>query len=154
MLNIQKHPEETNNTLPPATGPAGNYVDCVIVGNILKISGKGPLSPEGIVPTGKLGAEFTKEEGYQLARLVGMNMLSVLEKELGSPARIERVVEIQGMINAVPSFTEHHKVLDGLSDFLIERFGDSGRHVRSVFGANSLRDNLPIIATGTFIIRP
>ena len=141
-------------TLPPAPGPAAKYVDCVIVNNILTMSGKGPCAENGIISCGKIGSDFTKDEGYLFAKRVGINMLATLKEQLGSLNKIERVIQIQGIINADPNFTEHHLVLNGLSDLLIEVFGDNGKHARSVLGANSLRDNLPIIATGSFLIRP
>jgi enamine deaminase RidA (YjgF/YER057c/UK114 family) len=118
------------------------------------MSGKGPCAENHIIPSGKIGQDFTTEEGYQFARRVGINMLATLKSELGSLSRVQRVIEIQGIINADPNFTQHHIVLNGLSDFFIEIFGENGKHARSVLGANSLRDNLPLIATGSFLILP
>lgn len=69
---------------------------------------------------------------------------------LGSLDKVRRVVKVQGFVNATPAFEEHHKVLDGFSDLMFEVFGEMGSHARSVFGAVSVRDNLPIIVDSIF----
>lgn len=74
----------------------------------------------------------------------------MLKSALGSLEKVKRVVKIQGFVNADPSFEEHHKVLNGCSDLLLEVFGEKGVHARSVFGAVSVRDNLPIIVDSIF----
>jgi enamine deaminase RidA (YjgF/YER057c/UK114 family) len=74
----------------------------------------------------------------------------VLRSALGSLDKVKRVVKIQGFINADPQFEEHHKVLDGCSDLMVAVFAESGVHARSVLGATSLRDNLPVIIDSIF----
>jgi enamine deaminase RidA (YjgF/YER057c/UK114 family) len=139
--------------LSNASAPAARYANCVLVNDLLYISGKGPQLLNGICSKGRLGKEFTTSEGYAIARSVGVELLNVLKSELGSLNRVKQIVEIQGFINAVPEFEEHAQVLNGLSDLLIDVFGPEGRHARSVFGASSLRDGLPVIARGVVQIR-
>jgi enamine deaminase RidA (YjgF/YER057c/UK114 family) len=138
--------------LPEASSPAARYVNCVEVNGLLFVSGKAPSARDGVKPVGKLGREFTTQEGYAFARQAGIEILAVLRLELGSLDRIKRVVKIQGFINATPEFTEHPKVLDGCSDLMFDVFGDHGAHARSVLGAESLRDNLPIVIDSIFQI--
>lgn len=132
--------------LPAASEPAAKYANYVLSNGLLFVSGKGPAGN----PKGKLGLDFTTEEGYLYARLAGIEVLAVLKDALGSLEHVKRVVKVQGLINAVPTFEEHHKVLNGFSDFMMEVFGEKGMHARSVLGANSLRDNLPIIVDSIF----
>lgn len=132
--------------LPSASEPAAKYANYVIVNGLCFVSGKGPAGH----PKGKLGQEFTTEEGYQFARQTGIEILAVLESALGSLDKVKRVVKIQGFVNADPLFEEHHKVLNGCSDLMLEVFGDKGSHARSVLGAVSVRDNLPIIIDSIF----
>lgn len=134
--------------LPKVSEPAAKYANYVQVNNLLFVSGKGPAGN----PKGKLGEAFTTGEGYQYARQAGLEVLAVLESALGSLDRVKRVVKIQGFVNATPDFEEHHKVLNGCSDVMLEVFGDKGLHARSVFGAVSVRDNLPIIIDSIFEI--
>lgn len=132
--------------LPSASEPAAKYANYVIVNGLCFVSGKGPAGH----PKGKLGQEFTTEEGYQFARQTGIEILAVLESALGSLDKVKRVVKIQGFVNADALFEEHHKVLNGCSDLMLEVFGDKGSHARSVLGAVSVRDNLPIIIDSIF----
>ena len=143
---------ELGITLPEGSNPAAKYANCIRVRDILYLSGKGPLKVNGEFPKGKLGKEYTTKQGYEFARSVGIDMLSVLKSEVGSLDNIIQVVEIQGFINSTLEFEEHALVLNGLSDLFLDVFGAAGRHARSVLGANSLRDNLPVIAKGVFLI--
>lgn len=139
-------------TLPPATHPAANYANYVVTGNLLYVAGKGPLPVDGKPPKGRLGREFTTEQGYAFARSTGIDILSVVDSALGNLDRVARVVKLQGFVNATPEFEEHPRVLNGCSDLMVEVFGPRGVHARSVFGATSLRANLPIVIDSIFEI--
>ncbi len=136
--------------LPPVSAPAAKYTNVVQVGTLLFVSGKGPSAQKGKPPKGKLGAEYTTAEGYAFARDTGLEILSVLRDTLGTLNAVKRVVKLQGFVNATPDFNEHHKVLNGCSELMLDVFGDAGIHARSVMGAVSLRDNLPVIIDSIF----
>ncbi|GDY14409.1 LysR family transcriptional regulator [Planctomycetota bacterium] len=136
---------ERGIALPPTTPPAANYANAVRTGDLLFIAGKAPAAVDGRLPTGRLGREFTTAQGYAFARSAGLELLAVIRDALGSLDQVEKVVEVQGFLNTTEEFTEHPKVLDGLSDLLIEVFGERGVHVRSVLGAQSLRGGLPLV---------
>jgi len=137
-------------TLPKASNPQGSYTNCVLTGNLLFVSGKGPVAGITEIPRGKLGRDFTTEQGYEFARLTGLDILSAVKLELGSLNQVTRVIKLQGFVNATEEFENHPKVLDGCSDLMIEVFGEKGIHSRSVFGATSVRSNLPIIIDSIF----
>ncbi|MUT64679.1 RidA family protein [Paenibacillus sp. NEAU-GSW1] len=147
-LTVYERLNRLGITLPSASEPAAKYANYVKVNNLLFVSGKGPAGN----PDGKLGEDFTTIAGYQFARQAGIEVLAVLQSAAGSLDNVKRVVKIQGFVNATPHFKEHHKVLDGCSDLMLDVFGDKGAHARSVFGAVSLRDNLPIIIDSLFEI--
>jgi enamine deaminase RidA (YjgF/YER057c/UK114 family) len=136
--------------LPPVSAPAAKYTNVVQVGLLLFVSGKGPSPRDGNLPKGKLGAEYTTDEGSLFARDTGLEILAVLRDYLGSLNGVKGVVKLQGFINATPEFEEHHKVLNGCSELMLEVFGDAGLHARSVMGAISLWDNLPVIIDSVF----
>ncbi|WP_196159645.1 RidA family protein [Reinekea sp. G2M2-21] len=136
--------------LPIASSPQGNYANVVQTGNLLFVSGKGPVAGLAEVPKGKLGERYSVEEGYQFARLTGLDILSALQHELGTLNKVARVVKLQGFINATAQFEQHPKVLDGCSDLMVEVFGERGLHARSVFGAMSVRANLPLVIDSIF----
>ena len=89
-------------------------------------------------------AGLTVEQGYQAARSVGMDLLAVMRAELGSLDRVKRVVKVLGMVNAVPEFTDHPKVINGCSDLFVEVLGDAGKHARSAVGMGSLPMGIPV----------
>lgn len=131
--------------LPAGSSPAANYTNAVRTGNLLFLAGKAPLAEGGTLPKGRLGREFTTQDGYRFARSAGLDLLAVMRAELGSLDRVARVVDIQGFVNATPEFEDHANVLNGVSDLMVEVFGPQGVHARSVFGASSLRSGVPVI---------
>ena len=135
-------------SLPPCSNPAANYTNAVQTGNLLYLAGKAPRAVDSLIPKGRLGLEFTTEQGYAFARSAALDLIAVMKSELGELSRVTRVVEIQGFVNATPEYEEHAAVLNGASDLLVEVFSDAGVHARSVFGASSLRGNVPVILKG------
>ena len=151
-MSVNDRLKELGITLPSVPGPAGNYVDAVQTGNLLYLSGKGPLKTEGGATTGKLGKDVTLEQGYQDARSVGLIMLAVLQKELGDLDRVKRVVKLLGMVNSVPEFGDQPKVINGCSDLMVEVFGEKGRHARSAVGMGSLPGQITVEIEAIFEI--
>ncbi len=151
-MSVNDHLKELGITLPSVPGPVGNYVDAVHTGNLLYLSGKGPLKTEGGATTGKLGKDVTLEQGYQDARSVGLIMLAVLQKELGDLDRVKRVVKLLGMVNAVPEFGDQPKVINGCSDLMVEVLGEKGRHARSAVGMGSLPGQITVEIEAIFEI--
>jgi len=125
--------------LPPLPPPAGNYIHAVRTGNLLFLAGKGVGEH-----TGKVGRDVSLEQAYAFARSTGIALLSVIHHELGSLDRVSRIVKVLGLVNAVPDFADHPKVIDGCSDLFIEVFGESGRHARTAIGAGSTPDQIPL----------
>ncbi|KKO51812.1 RidA family protein [Paenibacillus sp. DMB20] len=149
MQSIESRLESLGIVLPKASNPQASYTNFVIVNGLMFVSGKGPTGN----PKGKLGSDFSTEQGYHFARLTGIEVLAVLKDALGSLDKVKRVVKVQGFVNAEPTFEEHHKVLNGFSELMFEVFQDKGVHARSVFGAVSVRDNLPIIVDSIFEVQ-
>jgi enamine deaminase RidA (YjgF/YER057c/UK114 family) len=135
--------------LSSASQPLGNYVNIVRTGNLLFLSGKGPKRPavldgkhtDGSYITGKLGKELSVEEGYEGARYAGIMQLASLKAELGNLNKVKHIVKVMGMVNAVPEFTDHPKVINGFSDLMVEVFGEKGKHARAAVGMSSLPGN-------------
>lgn len=132
-------------TLPESPTPVANYVPAVRTGNLLYLSGVGPAPrPDGTRPHGKLGQDLTVEEGYEAARLTGINILARLHGSLGGLDKVKRIVKLLSMVNASPDFTQTPAVANGCSDLLVEVSGEKGRHARSAVGMNALPDNIPV----------
>ena len=124
--------------------PVANYVHAVRTGNLLFLAGKGPKQANGENIIGKLGDSLTIDQGYQAAREVGINQLSVLKAELGNLNKVKRIVSVHGMVNASPDFTDHSKVVNGYSDLMVAVFGESGKHARAAVGMGSLPGNMAV----------
>jgi enamine deaminase RidA (YjgF/YER057c/UK114 family) len=139
--------------LPPLPEAGGNYLPYRIAGNLLFLAGHGPRDANGARLTGKVGGEVSIEEGYRRARLVGCALLSATRLALGSLDRVEAVIKLLGMVNAVPDFTEHPKVINGCSDLFVEVFGDAGRHARSAVGMGSLPGQISVEIEGVLAIK-
>lgn len=136
-MRVEARLKELGVELPPAATPVANYVPAVRSGNLVFLSGHGPVGEDGLI-TGKLGAGLTVEEGYQAARIVAIGLLGSLRALVGDLDKVRRIVKLLGMVNCDPAFRDHPRVIDGASDLLVEAFGDRGRHARSAVGMNAL----------------
>ncbi|MDO5979772.1 RidA family protein [Flavivirga spongiicola] len=131
-------------TLRAPSTPVANYVNVVRTGNLLFLSGKGPLQDNGKNITGKIGADLTIEQGYEAARITAINQLSVLKSTLGNLNKVKRVVKVLGMVNATSDFTDHPAVINGYSDLMVEVFGEHGKHARAAVGMGSLPGDIAV----------
>ncbi|AXY76239.1 RidA family protein [Paraflavitalea soli] len=142
--DIEQKLKEKGIVLTTPSAPIANYVNAVRVGNLLYLSGKGPTKTDGTTVTGKVGEDITIEEGYQAARLTGINHLSVIKAELGNLNKVKRIVKVLGMVNCKSTFADQPKVINGYSDLMVEVFGDKGKHARSAVGVNALPGNMSV----------
>ena len=144
-MSAEQRLKELKIDLGKVSAPVANYVNAVRTGNLLFLAGKGPRAlPDGKRPKGKVGREYTVEQGYQYARTVGLDLLAVMRTELGSLDKVKRVVKVLGMVNAVPEFEDQPKVINGCSDLFVEVFGERGKHARSAVGMGSLPMGIPV----------
>ncbi|MFM1877709.1 MAG: hypothetical protein RLZZ241_575 [Bacteroidota bacterium] len=148
MVQAQDSPESRiaalGINLPEASSPIANYVNGVQTGNLIFLSGKGPLQEDGTNITGKVGADLSIAEGYEAAKITGINQLAVLKSMLGDLSRVKRVVKVLGMVNSTPDFSEHPKVINGYSDLMVAVFGEAGKHARAAVGMGSLPGNIAV----------
>lgn len=131
-------------TLPPSPTPLGNYVPFRVAGNLLFLSGVGPRRMDGSMITGKVGAEVDIAQAYEGAKLCGLTLLTHMQLAAGSLDRVDTILKVLGMVNAVPSFTDHPKVINGCTDLFVEVFGDNGRPARSAVGMGSLPGDISV----------
>ncbi len=125
--------------LPIPGKPAANYVPFVVTGKLLFLSGQVPMTTEGVKFVGKVGREYSIEEGQQAARICAINLLGAALAAVGDLDRIQRIVKLVGFVNATPDFPDVHKVVNGASDLFTEVLGDQkGKHARSAIGMGTL----------------
>jgi enamine deaminase RidA (YjgF/YER057c/UK114 family) len=144
-MSAEKRLKELAIDLGTVSPPVANYVNAVRTGNLLFRAGKGPRAgKDGKRPKGKLGREYTVEQGYEHARTVGLELISVMRAELGSLDKVKRVVKVLGMVNATPEFEDQPKVINGCSDLFVQVLGEKGKHARSAVGMGSLPMGIPV----------
>jgi enamine deaminase RidA (YjgF/YER057c/UK114 family) len=143
---------ELDLIFPRPMKPAGTFVHTVLAPPWLFAGGHFPVTPQGTIVQGKLGADLTAEEGYAAARLAALSLLGSLREALGTLDRVVRIVKLYGVVNAVPDFMQHTQVINGASDLLVEVFGEKGQHVRLAVGVSSLPVNLALEIEATCLI--
>ncbi len=130
--------KELGITLPEASQPIANYVKFKKVGNMLYLAGHG----SNVV--GTVGSDLTIEDGYEAARLTGINILTTLKAATGDLTKIKQFVHVRGMVNSASDFYDQPKVVNGFSDLMVEVFGEKGKHTRAAVGHVSLPSNIAI----------
>lgn len=144
MSEIEKKLGELGIILPGQTKSMGNYVTVRKSGNMLYLSGNGPMREGKVVMSGKLGADLSIEQGYEAARITAINILGVLKSELGDLDKIKQFVKVLGFVQSTDDFFDQPKVINGASDLFVEVLGEKGRHARSAIGTSVLPFNLPV----------
>lgn len=136
---IDKKLEAMQITLPQSVMPAANYVPYTLSGNLVFISGTLPMKDGKPQDIGKLGKEFTVEQGQQTARLCGINILSHIKAACGGDlSRVKKIVRMGIFVASAPGFTDQPKVANGVSDMMVEIFGEAGKHARFAVGVSEL----------------
>jgi enamine deaminase RidA (YjgF/YER057c/UK114 family) len=131
--------------MPPAPKAMGVYKPVITVGNLVYVSGHGPLKSDGSLLVGRVGSEVDLDAGYAAARQTGLAILASLKQELGSLSKIKRVIKTLGMVNSTPEFKDHPKVINGCSELFAEVWGaDNGVGARSAVGMGSLPGNIAV----------
>ena len=151
-MSAEARLKELGIVLPPLPKPVANYLPYRLAGNILYLAGQGPRE-NGVNLSGKLGKDISIEEGYRRARLVGLGLLAAMRDALGSLDRVDYIVKLLGMVNAVPDFNDSPKVINGCSDLFVEVFGDAGRHARSAVGNVMLPNQISVEIEGIVAVK-
>lgn len=128
--------------LPKAAAPVANYVPVVIAGKTAYTSGQVTVLNGEFKYIGKLGKEFSIEDGQQAARLCGLNVIAQVKAAIGDLDKVKRVLKLTCFVNSVSEFTDQPKVANGVSDLMVEVFGEAGKHARSAVGVNVLPLNV------------
>jgi enamine deaminase RidA (YjgF/YER057c/UK114 family) len=144
----KKDPEarlkELGIQLRKPASPIANYVEAVRVGKMIYLSGQGPRKSDGTFIIGKVGKELNLQQAQDAAKLTGICLLEALKAEIGDLNKVKRVVKVLGMVNAISSFEQQSQVINGFSDFMVDVFGENGKHARSAIGVASLPMNIPV----------
>ncbi len=124
--------------LPELKPAFGNYVDAVQVGSLLFLSSAAPQKPDGQFFKGRVPDQVNVEQAVIAAKLACARQVNRLRMVLGGDlGKVKRIVFVKGKVLAQPDFVDHTKVVDGCSTFLVDVFGDAGKHTRTSDGVAS-----------------
>ena len=138
-MNIDEKIKKLNIVLPKATAPVGSYVATREVEKLLYISGQISIDNNGNLIKGKLGKDFTTEQGYEAAVRCALSIVSQAKKHLSNDlSKIKSCIKLTGFVNSTDDFIEQPKVINGASDTIVKIFGESGMHTRAAISSNSL----------------
>lgn len=144
-MTPEEHLAKLRLELPPAPKPMGVYKPLVVAGEMVYVSGHGPLRADKTLITGVVGRDLSLDEGKAAARQVGLAILATLRTQLGGLDAVRRVVKLLGMVNSAPDFYEHPKVINGCSELFVEIWGEeNGAGARSAVGMAALPGNIAV----------
>lgn len=144
-INFEERFNALHLVLPPVPKPVAKYKTALVVGNMLYVSGHGPLQSDGKLITGRVGADLSLDQGKNAARQTGLAILATVRSTLGSLNKVVRLVKTLGMVNSPADFADHPKVINGFSELMAELFGeDAGVGTRSAVGMGSLPGNIAV----------
>lgn len=150
MNDIYAKLKEQNIELPPAPPKGGIYTPAKEFGDkLVYISGCGPNISETFA--GRIGREYSKDEGVMFSRNCMLNILSVLEDQIGDLNRVKSVVKILTFVSSDNDFYEQPYVANGGSQLLKDLFGEAPS--RSAIGVNVLPGNIPVETEAIFELK-
>jgi enamine deaminase RidA (YjgF/YER057c/UK114 family) len=139
--------------LPTPPASVANYIPYKVAGTMVVISGQLPFDQGHVAYKGKVGLDLSLEEGQAAARLCAINILTQLKAACGGQwDRVKGCLRVGGFVNCQPDYTDQPKVINGASDFMVEIFGDAGRHARAAIGVNALPLGAAVEVEATFIM--
>ena len=149
--NIDKNLASQGIVLPQAASPAANYVPYVISGKQIAVAGQIPFWNGELTGLGKVGRDMTTEDGANIARICGLNLIAQVKAACeGNLDRVARVVKLGGFVNCTENFCDHPEVINGASNLMVDVFGDKGTHSRFAVGVNSLPRGVAVEVDGIF----
>lgn len=149
--NIEQRLADLGIELPEAASPAANYIPYVVTGNLVFVAGQITLWNGEIKYKGRVGDDLSVDDGYQAARLCGLNLLAQVREAAGGDLdRVSRVVKLGGFVNSTPDFTDQPEVVNGASDLMVDVFGEAGKHARFALSAGALPRNVAVEIDGIF----
>ena len=153
MNDIDKKLKDLGITIPDAPSPAANYIPYVISGNLVFIAGQVPFENGKINYTGKVGKDIDINKAKEVAKICGLNVISVLKNAVkGDLSKVKKCVKLGIFVSCTSDFHQQPEVANGASDLMVEIFGENGKHARFAVGTNSLPRNVPVEVDAIFEI--
>jgi enamine deaminase RidA (YjgF/YER057c/UK114 family) len=142
--SIEQRIVQLGHQLPAAPAAVGSYVPVLKSGNLVVTSGQLPFVGKELAFAGKLGADLHEQDGYNAARICALNALAQIKACIGDLEKITRIVRVEGYVHSAPNFQHQPQVLNGASEFLVDVFGEKGKHTRIALGVHEMPLNAAV----------
>ena len=150
-MSFEDNIKKNNLHLPAAPDPVGSYVASKKVGNFLYISGQISIDKDGNLIKGKLGRDYTIEEGYEAAIRCALSIVAQAKKYLNNDLeKIKSCIKLTGFVNSTDDFVDQPKVINGASDTIVKIFENAGIHTRAAVSTNSLPLGVAVVIDAIF----
>ena len=151
--NVSQRLRQLGINLPDVPASVANYVPWVREQDFVYLSGQLPFRNGDLLTPGKVPADVSIEEGQVAARQCGINLIAALNAACdGDLSRVRRCMRVDGYVASSPGFNQQSTVINGVSDLMVEVFGDAGRHSRTAVGVNELPLNACVEVAAVFVI--
>lgn len=151
MMQIEKKLKQLNIQLPDSNQPVANYIAYTKVGNLVFIAGQTCKWNGELQYAGKVGDKYSLEEAQKAARLCGLNILMQIKNACdGDLEKVKKCVRLGVFVNSTDDFDSQAKVANGVSDLMVEVFGEKGKHVRTTASSNSLPSHTTVEVEAIF----
>ena len=137
-MRVEKRLKELGVELPKPAVPVAAYIPYSKSGNLIFISGQDCRVKGELKYKGKVGKDVTEEEAYDAAKITAINLLAILKSAVGDLDKVKKIVNLHGYVNSAEGFVRQPMVINGASEFLVEVFGDRGKHSRCALSCNEL----------------
>jgi len=136
-MSIKQKLAELQITLPNVSGPFGAYIPAKKVGNLVYVAGQLPMKDGKLMAVGQVPGKCSIESANVAAKQCVINALAAAAT-VTPLDQIIGVMRVGAFVSSDTSFTAQPQVANGASEFLLELFGEAGKHVRAAVGVNTL----------------
>lgn len=144
---------ELGISLPEVPDPVANYVPYRVANGFVYCAGQIPFRDGELLHPGKVPTDVSVENAQLAARQCAINLIATLRAACeGDLNRVQACLRLQGFVASADDFTRQSTVMNGASDFMVEVFGEAGRHTRLAVGVNTLPLNACVEVSGVFAI--
>lgn len=141
---IEEKIKELGFNVPEAPKPLAAYVPANRSGEYVYTAGQLPFVNGQLEAVGSVGREVSEEKAIECARISVINCLSAIKGAIGDLDKIDKIVKVTAFVSSADGFYAQPKVANGASEFLVQVFGENGKHARSAVGVNALPMNAPV----------
>jgi len=135
---IEEKIKDLGFELPEAPKPVAAYVPALKIDKLVFTAGQIPFVKGELKYKGKLGKDFTIDDGKKAAEICALNCLAAIKGVIKDLNEIEQIVKLMVFVNCTENFPDQPKVANGASELLEKIFGEKGKHARSAVGVNGL----------------